>query len=99
MGFRAHGCNRFAGKNVLTLLSVDPVHASYNNMISSTWIDNQELTVGPERTRIQNHAIARRNNLRGFPRLKMNSLGWRSIWSDCPNPMNIFPWTGKGRSP
>ena len=79
MGFRAHGCNRFAGKNVLTLLSVDPVHASYNNMISSTWIDNQELTVGPERTRIQNHAIARRNNLRGFPRLKMNSLGWRSI--------------------
>ena len=75
MGWCAHGCNRLAGKNVLTLLNVDPVHTCYDNMISSTGIDNQELTIGPERTGIQNQAIAGRNNLRVLPRLKMNSLG------------------------
>ena len=45
-------CRRLAGKNGLIGRDLNPVHACYHDMIASTGVDNQELTVGPERSRI-----------------------------------------------
>ena len=68
-------------------------------MISSTRVDNQELTVRPERPRIQDRAIARRYDLGARARFDVNSLGSRAIAARFPELYQQLPCTGIGRSP
>ena len=55
----AHHRHRFTGGNELPGLDIDPVHSGQDDMIAIARIQDQELTVGPERSCVQDCRICR----------------------------------------
>ena len=56
---RTHDRDWFTGKNELTWINIDSFHAGKNDMITGAGIQDQDVTIAPERPGINNPAIGR----------------------------------------
>src|SRR5437899_3921360 len=63
MGTIPHNCNGFPGQHKLPEVYRYPFHPSKQDMIATADIEDQELTVGTERTSIHHPTVAWRSNL------------------------------------
>ena len=62
-----HHRNGFSGQHKLAEIHRNPLHPRKQHMIPAACIQDQELSVGPERSRIDNPAIAGGGHLRAGP--------------------------------